>query len=497
MQCGKRGIMSVASIRGALPEQNKNLTRLEAWCSWIHERPTTVKVLKIAALILGIGLIASLPFTAPILGTGLLVGLAITGALLILTSSVALVALDLLVSSHNMKNHVYKPNQCESGKLYYEGDVPILSLDYDDPIKAGRAQGYLCGEVINRISKRLDLVLHTLGRKPRSSQLSNILSKVRATSPWFLSEIKGLVEGYNRWAREQHWWQFPKKLTEDDILLLQLIPDSLQFDPGAAESNLQIQPTPEWQRVACSAIVERNEKTGFVFARNMDWPSFGLLGACSLVIHRKNKGVRLETVEVGFPSFIGTLTGMNSNGLSLAMNVCPPTRDPAVDVRGMPAALYNRMCLEMWSTVDDLEVFSRIWSPLGPYHLTVSDKVKALSIHFYQDYSRNPPHFIRRYDDNQHLYTLNCYYNHPCNCGDKRPHQIDRFFQHRDNRPLEEALSLPFVNNLGTTHRVVMEPQTRRFRVAFDNSFAGKAPLQEVSASALFQNSKDSIDLAG
>ena len=488
--------MAIEPRNISLRERSQNLTRLERVGISIHEHPTTTKVLKIAGLILGVGLLASLPFTAPILGTGIIVGFAITGLLLALASSVALFALDLIVPPHHdMKNHVYKSKQCEGGRLYYEGDVPILSLDSDDPFKAGKAHGYLCGEAINRLSKRFDLVLHTLARRPRANQLPNTLAAMRELIPAeYLREMEGLVAGYNQWAQEQHWWQFPKKLTVDDALLFHLIPDSLNFQAGPFEPALtkalaeaEQAPISEDQAVACSAIVERDTQTGFIFARNMDWPSFGLAGAYSLVINRKHANELLNTVEVGVPGFVGTLTGMNSQGLSLAMNVCSGGRTMAL--RGMPASLYNRACLEQCRTVNDVEEFTRNQSPLGAYHLTVADRERAESIHFYQ--SDENTHLIRRWEENQPLSTLNCRYNPEPSCAMhhsvKRQQLIDEFFQHRENRPIEDTLSLPFVNNWLTTHRVVMEPQTVRFRVAFDNAFAGKAPLHEVPTPELLQ----------
>ena len=144
------------------------------------------------------------------------------------------------------------------------------------------------------------------------------------------------------------------------------------------------------QSVACSAIVDQDPQRGFEFARNMDWPSFGLSGAYSLVINRKHTNGLRNTVEVAVPGFIGTLTGMNDQCLALAMNVCSGTTR---EMRGMPASLYNRACLEQSRTVGDVEGFVRKQAPLGPYHLTVADRNRAESIHFYQ--SPGETHVIR------------------------------------------------------------------------------------------------------
>lgn len=447
---------------------------------WIHEHPTTVKVLEVALLILGIGLLI-LP-SVFVLGIGSVVCLGLTGGLFTLAAALALLALDILVPPHyDMSTHVYSPGQCEGGRLYYDGDIPILSLDSDDPFKAGKAHGYLCGDAISRLSKRFGLVLHTLAGRPRASRLPNTLALIRNVIPQeYLREIEGLVEGYNEWAKEQSWWQFPNSLTVDDALLFHLMPDSLHFDPSVLEEGVK-EGTFNELAFGCSAVVDHDPQKGFIFARNMDWPSFGLSGAYTLIINRKHANELLSTVEVGVPGLIGTLTGMNSQGLAIAMNVCSGNTK---NIRGLPAVLYNRACLEKCATVEDIEEFIENESPLGSYHLTAVDKEGAEAIHFYQ--SPEGTHVKRPFEENHPLYTLNCRYSPEPNCpmhySDERAQEIDKFFQNRENRPLEDVLSLPYINNWITTHRVVMEPLTGTIRVGFDNAYAGRTPLHTVPA---------------
>lgn len=57
---------------------NQTFTCLEGVRSWACDHPTTTKILKITALILGIGLLASIPLALP-LGMEIVVGLAIVG----------------------------------------------------------------------------------------------------------------------------------------------------------------------------------------------------------------------------------------------------------------------------------------------------------------------------------------------------------------------------------------------------------------------------------
>jgi Acyl-coenzyme A:6-aminopenicillanic acid acyl-transferase len=470
-----------------LHSQSKLASGGESLKVWIYEHPTLTKVARIAGLILGLGLLASLPFTAPLFGIGISVSLALTGIVLTVASAVTLLALDIIISPHHdMKNHLFKPGQCEGGKLYYEGDVPILSLTSDNPFQAGRAHGYLCGPAINQLAKRLNFVLHGLAKRPRADQLSRTLLEIRSVTPKeYLREIEGLVDGYNQWVKEQHFWQFAKTITVDDVLLLHLLPDSVHFQPGLFERRgaARIQNNIAF---ACSSIVNREPQKGLTFARNMDWPSFGLAGSYSLIIHRKRENGLHSTVEVGLPCFVGTLTGMNDKGLSLAMNVCCGSTQ---SIRGMPASFYNRACLEKCQTVQEVDEFTQKQAPLGDYHMTVVDPEKAESIHFYQSTNmKNAIH--RRWQEGRPLATFNYRYdpepNVPMHHSNERQKVVDAFFQQRNNRPLEEALALPYVNNWLTTHRVVMEPKTRTFKVAFDNAFAGKRNLHAVPTQKLF-----------
>jgi hypothetical protein len=88
----------------------------------------------------------------------------------------------------------------------------------------------------------------------------------------------------------------------------------------------------------------------------------------------------------------------------------------------------------------------------------------------------------------QPLTTLNYRYSPKpwigLNHSEERQKVLDEFFAKKD-RPIEEAQTLPFVNNWETAHRVVMVPSTGEFRVSFDNAFAGSAPLHAVSTKRL------------
>ncbi|MDE3046874.1 MAG: hypothetical protein KGI83_00835 [Verrucomicrobiota bacterium] len=117
----KRGIMSIESRNISLGERDQNFTCLEGVRIWAQQHPTIVKILKIAGLILGVGLLASLPFTAPALGLGFTASLAITGGLFVLVSLASLFASNSADSSN--ASHL-PPSSFE---------VPSQNQDHDAP----------------------------------------------------------------------------------------------------------------------------------------------------------------------------------------------------------------------------------------------------------------------------------------------------------------------------------------------------------------------------
>lgn len=449
--------MSVKAANISL--QIKDYPASERAIIWIHQHPTTMKVIQIAALIIAVGLLISLPFIAPLVGLAGVVVLAVVGSLVTIGASCSLPLLDMFIPPyHNMKKHVFKPGKCAGGELYYHGDLPILSLDSKDPYKAGWAQGYLCAEAISKLSMRFKSMRPTLS--------ADALEEIRKTIPdKYLKEMQGIADGYQKRAKKI--WP---KLSADDVLLLNLIPDSTYLRAENYKHSKE-------RAVACSSLVECDAKKGMVFARNLDWPSFGVAGTYSLVIHRKQE----KTVEIGIPGIIGTMTGMNQYGLSVSIN----SNMIAINnkINGMPMAIYTRACLEQCKNVADVEIFVANNKPLGPYHLTVADEHAAESIHFNTYFSP----IIRKCTDQKPLVTLNTsYYDENATSSEERQTIIDRFFKNRKKRPIEKALSLPLVNCAHTTHTIVMEPKTRKFKAAFNNAYTALNPFYTLPTTALF-----------
>lgn len=455
----------------------------EDFFRWCHEHPTFNKIIEVAGMIFGGTLMAaSLTLSSWTF--------ALIGGSLFFISAIAWKYLEIIAPPrHDMAIHTFSPGRCDGGELYYHGDLPILKIDGRDPRRAGFAQGYLLGEAISQISARFDTALHTCLRRPRAQELEPFLNTVKQTIPEnYLREMEGLVEGYNRWVREQSGFFRPKEMALDEAVLFHLMPDSLNLlIEGPFASFLLPQET-----VGCSSFLDLDSERGVVFGRNMDWPSLGLTGKYSFIKH-VDCGDN-QRVEVSVPGIIGTLTGMNHFGFSLAMNVCPGEKSN--QVRGMPALFYNRYCLERCRTVQDMNALTE--RPLCAYHLTVADSENGQSHHFYQgeqdrrvlnEASRPLATFNRAFGGDY----IHIDQNHSLLRG-----QLHSDFYHETDglsreTLMEESLRIPGINNFKTTHTVLMIPQDRQMKVAWDNSFAADSPLHEVPIHLLFSQRESAL----
>lgn len=414
----------------------------------------------------------------------------------------------ILTPHHEMQTHVFKEATHGAAKLYYQGDIPILELNYDDPRSAGYDHGYLMGEYFEKLLNRMSLINRTLNR-PQARDLPQTLQAILKLLPKdYVSEIEGMAEGYNQWLKDHSLLGVKdllgtRDVTVEDVILFHLMPDSLHFDPKEVEAVLQGEPAPvapdgkKKSLVGCTVVIDKDDDKGITFGRNMDWPSFGVFGKYSLIINRKYNEDKLSTIELGFPGFLGSLTGMNKNGLSVAMNVC--SHDTAT-VKGLPAAFFNRLCLETCKDVAAIQSTKN--RPLGAYHLSTADSKVAKSFHYYQGNNRSRVMREWKKQEQKPLITTNCQYvssqgeNGNLHCSSERKAEIEQLFNNAKKQAqgakietyklVEASLSLPFVNNELTTHKVVMYPQSRKIQIAVDNKLAGQVPLHSLNTELLF-----------
>ena len=338
----------------------------------------------------------------------------------------------------------------------------------------------MLGSEICKLKGNFDLIIHSIQRLPRSEELSNVLAAVRQKIPSeYLQEMRGLAEGYNAWATQAG---VSLRLTQEDILLIHLIPDSKHFHLGALEK--------EWNKYvkqkrvfACTSLLDRDDQGNVIFGRNMDWCPFGQGGEKSLVMVWKTKGVAV----LGVPGMIGAVTGWNKDKVALAMNVCPGKTTKVV---GMPAILFNRRILE--SARDIRSLLTDKEQPLGPYHLTLADPKEASCISFLQGHENN----YQRDLANEYIEVLNWQYP-KCQGGffnsQCRHKLLAPYFNKAKNIPnrhpklMENALRLaPYINSSITIHSLLFRPGEDKVKMSWDNGYAASGRWVEARMTEFF-----------
>lgn len=490
---------------------------------WMHDHPSAVKAAEMALACFGCasffqGVISfSVPWT-------------VGGILAFSAAYISHKALDVFIpSTFDATQHIFLQGQCDlenrmihnfnvgvssdSVNLDYYGDIPVLTVPYGSaPAANGRAHGFLLAEQICNFREKNAFAFHAIARLPYPDDIPNALKKIKEFIPKeYLKEMKGIAKGYNNRRQEgckirgsdakeepSKALKNSKPLTLDEVLFFNLLADMCHFEYNEMDKTAKhpILDDP----MGCTVLFDGNEQTGPYFGCTVDWRTLGIYANYSFILRRKTKS-GLKIVETSFPMFVGTLTGMNSSGLSLAMNVCRGETD---HINGMPAVFFNRRCLESCRSVEDVEKFVVDNTPLGPYHLSIADEYRAESIHLFQGEGKT--HHIRRWDNKNPLITTNLRYTEQ---GAIRPtmtnsrerlNELDRFFAdlkinnlfHNRNPVIAvaRALRLPEVNNIRTLHTIHMHPKERKMLFATDNGWASSKGLKIIPSKWLQENSE-------
>lgn len=118
-------------------------------------------------------------------------------------------------------------------------------------------------------------------------------------------------------------------------------------------------------------------------ARNLDWPWFFLAPYTILVVTDPGAG-RRKFVNVTFPGFVGTFSGMNEDGVAVAC--CQAGRTKQAD--GIPVTLLFRDVLERARSTDQAEDILSQAQPGSSMNLTVAGLDGAMGIEL--DPARQP-----------------------------------------------------------------------------------------------------------
>jgi hypothetical protein len=127
----------------------------------------------------------------------------------------------------------------------------------------------------------------------------------------------------------------------------------------------------------CSTLVvepARSTTGGPLFGRILDWPPFEELPEYTLVIIFRPKD-KHAFAAVTFPVLLGTLSGMNDAGLSLAINEITASKDESKspNMNGTPMTFLFRKILEECTTVDEAETMLKAHPRTTWFCLTVCD----------------------------------------------------------------------------------------------------------------------------
>ena len=133
--------------------------------------------------------------------------------------------------------------------------------------------------------------------------------------------------------------------------------------------------------IGCSTLVvepNRSVTGNMIFGRNLDFPTLGFLHEYSLVTVYKPEGKK-AFASVGFPGCVGVLTGMNEDGLTLAVLEVYSSNDDSLkfDAKGTPYAICFRRLLEECATVEEAEKLLKSFKRTTRINLAICDKKTA------------------------------------------------------------------------------------------------------------------------
>lgn len=293
--------------------------------------------------------------------------------------------------------------------LVEEGQMPRLVVRAQSHYAAGYVEGKMLGPQIAEALSHTDFLYDVVssgihipdswndlydlfnhakryasGGPKDHQRLSEKLADVKRTIPdEYLNEMRGKIDGYDQWCREAGI--NAPKLTLDYYILLQILPDFLNYKPFAKGPAVEGDISGLVAGMACTTIAMRlGDYTGV--ARVLDWPSHGFAGRSIFQLDKQIEGFK-RTVDISTPIVSGGLTVLNEDGLLVEINVSHGDIDFTADKKpvGMPAIFTVRHVAEQASGVNEIQsLIDKDAKPLGPFHLTASDGRHAKSFHFYQ-----------------------------------------------------------------------------------------------------------------
>ena len=260
----------------------------------------------------------------------------------------------------------YPAGKAGKGELKYIGDkVPVLILEVT-PEEMGEQIGKLAAKPAAQHPKPM------LYDFPRDYFRHELTAEIRRQFPkmpaWMVKPAVAAKEP-GMWANFQKIAgdlkpNFPKdQLAELEALIkaggfkdrTHLIASNGMFDLGHI--------SPERLEAGCSSVIvppNHSATNGLLFGRNLDYFHFGYLHQYSLLMVYRPSGKtpdgrpKRRFMSAGFPGLVGSFTGMNDAGLTIASHdVLEPNTTTKFNPKGVPFAMAYRRILEECETVGD------------------------------------------------------------------------------------------------------------------------------------------------
>ena len=170
----------------------------------------------------------------------------------------------------------------------------------------------------------------------------------------------------------------------------------------------------------CSSVVippSHSQTRGLLLGRNLDFPHFGYLHRYSLlVVYRSNDPRKHSFASAGFPGFVGSVTGMNDAGLTVASHeVDDPGLTTPFNPKGVPFAMAYRRVLEECATIGEALALLDGLERTSATSLVIADTKGGAVIELTPDALA-----VRRFKDKPGVCT-----NHFC--AMRNPKQTDNF----------------------------------------------------------------------
>lgn len=366
----------------------------------------------------------------------------------------AVLAVGLAVGTAEADQGRFAERRIEGARLTYVNKVPILSMQ-GSPKQMGRQLASLVGPATERL---VAYPKEAFGRNGNEASWTRLLNASRALWPNIPADHREEIETVVRLSG----------IDRDALMAGNVMMDVYR---GMGCSSLMVQPS-------------RSATGGPLFGRNLDFFSNGYLHKYTLLTVYRPQG-KHAFMSVGFAGLFGCLSGMNDQGLALAVHEVLVARDGSrlFNPKGVPYTFALRRILEECASVDEAEKLMRSMERTTMYSIGLCDLRQAIVLEV------TPKSVVRR----EAIGGL-------CPCTNHfRSAELTVFpFCGRFNAlvtdvpgrlSVDDVIDRMHAANMGrmTLQTMVFEPAELRLHLAFGNLPASAGPYHKVDLKPLFE----------